>query len=103
MTDAEILDQLLEKAANLPAPELPRFLGGLEQARYTALARLSSPKPAKVAADDQLLNISEASAMLGCSRAYLYRHPPELSGCIRRIGKKLLYSRIALQRYIDMK
>lgn len=96
MTDTEIL----EAARALPSEQLPAFIGLLAQATAEANARLLRPAPA-LPDDSKLLNIAEASQVIGCSVHWLRRHP-ELP-CIRRIGKKVLFHSSELQKYIKQK
>lgn len=100
MTDAQVLENLLEKARTVPAPELPAFLGAIETARVVALSRLQSPAPAPRSADE-LLSVAEASRRLGVSKHYLYRHND--FPFVRRMGKKLLFSARGLESYINSK
>ena len=94
------LEPVLTAARELPAPELPRLLGELEEVRATALARLSAPATAQSA--DELLNVAEASRRLGTSTAYLYRHAAQFP-FTRRMGRKLLFSSAGLSQYIKRK
>ena len=85
-------------ARELPAPELPTFLGEIELIRYTAIARLNTlgPTPAE---SDQLLSIDQACARLGVSKDYLYRHGKDFP-FTRRMGRKLLFSSLGIDRHI---
>jgi hypothetical protein len=91
------LQSALTAARELPPEELPRLLGELEEIRATAMARLASP-PA-VAQEDELLDVDEAASRLGVSTDYVYHHHPEWS-FTRRQGKKLLFSKLGLERYL---
>ncbi len=84
----------------LPVDELPRFLGELEEVRYTALARLSAPARSPSSEPDQLLSIGEAACRLNVSKDYLYRHGKELP-FMRRIGRKVLFSSSGIDRHIQ--
>ena len=95
------IETILEQARSVPADSLPSFLGRLEEARVTALARLSAPAPS-ARPNDELLGIEAASTRLGVSKGYLYRHHNEFSFA-RRIGKRLLFSALGIESYINQK
>jgi excisionase family DNA binding protein len=82
----------------LPADQLARFLGDLEEIRCIAMARLTAP-PTMRAESDQLLSVEEASSRLGVSKDYLYRHREEFT-FTRRMGRKLLFSSSGIERHI---
>lgn len=85
-------------ARNLPAADLPEFLGQLEAIRMTAFARLAIGASAPPA-PDTLLNVSEAAKRLHCSPDYLYRHSGKLP-FTRRMGSKLLFSSVGIDAYL---
>ena|ERR1019366_4311990 len=58
------LQTVMMAARELPAGELPRLLGELEEIRCTAMARLTAPAPVQSQADE-LLNAAEAARRLG--------------------------------------
>ena len=91
------LETALTAARELPAPELPRLLGELEEIRATALARLSSPAGLQVL--DELLDVEQAAARLGVSTAYLYKNHSRLP-FVRRMGTALRFSAAGLSDYI---
>jgi hypothetical protein len=93
---SEILHDVLE---NLPADQLPNFIGELAKANAIALSRLSAPAPA-LQSNEKLLDIKSAAAIVGCSVHWLRRH--ELP-CVRRIGKRVLFHSGELQKYIRQK
>jgi predicted DNA-binding transcriptional regulator AlpA len=98
---AEMRDELrpaLLAAKSLPVEELPRLLGQLREVEATALARLSAPAPQQ-AKLDALLDINEASARLGVSSSYLYRHARNFSFA-RRVGRALRFSSNGIESYI---
>jgi predicted DNA-binding transcriptional regulator AlpA len=71
------LQSVLEVIRTLPAIDLPRLLGELEEVRTTALARLTAPAPVEALADrvDQdVLDVAGASAFIGMSQKWIYRH-----------------------------
>jgi hypothetical protein len=91
------LQNALRAARDLPVEALPRLLGELEEIRATAMARLAAPAP--VAQQDQLLDVEHAAARLGLSADYLYRHSRDFP-FTRRIGKRLLFSIVGIERYL---
>ena len=92
------LESVLTAARTLPTEELPEFLGEVEQIRVTALARISAPVIAQ-ATPDAPLNINEASARLGLSVSYLYRHASRF-GFAKRVGRALRFSSNGIENYI---
>jgi hypothetical protein len=91
------LQNALKSAQELPAEELPRLLGDLEEVRATAIARLSAPlTPAK---KDRLLDVEETASRLGVSTDYVYRHHSEWP-FTRRVGTKLMFSEAGLEEYL---
>jgi single-strand DNA-binding protein len=94
------LQSVLIAAQELPAPELPRLLGELEEIRATAMARLASP--ATVHLPDELLTVEQAAGRLGVSTDYLYRNHSRLP-FVRRMGKALRFSSSGVNDYIGHK
>jgi predicted DNA-binding transcriptional regulator AlpA len=66
------LDDLARYGRELPATELPSFIGRLAEADAIARARLNSPAPAPVRKADELLSTAEAARRLGISKTTLY-------------------------------
>jgi predicted DNA-binding transcriptional regulator AlpA len=66
---SEILTDVL---ANLPADQLPNFIGELAKANAIALSRLSTPAQVPVRKSDELLSTAEAARRLGISKTTLY-------------------------------
>jgi hypothetical protein len=91
------LQFVLRYARELPAEELPKLLGEIEEVRCTAMARLTAPIQPSGA--DELLSVAEASRRLGVSKDYLYRHGSDFP-FTRRIGRKLLFSSLGIDRHI---
>jgi predicted DNA-binding transcriptional regulator AlpA len=89
------LEPVLQAARTLIPAELPRLLGDLEEVKATALARLCAPAPAQQA--DELLNITQTAAKLGCSKDLLYKRDFPF---VRRLGRKLMFSRNGLDEYL---
>src|SRR6266436_6593307 len=87
---SDLLERLRTVARELPAGELPSFIGELEAVKATAWARISAP-PSAPAEHDELLDVEAAAERLGVSRDYLYRHSQEYA-FTRRQGRKLLFS-----------
>jgi hypothetical protein len=92
------LQNVLLAARELPAGDLPRLIGELEEIRCTAMARLSAPAPTQSQADE-LLNAAEAARRLGVSQDYLYRHHRTFAFA-RRVGRRLLFSASGIEKYI---
>jgi hypothetical protein len=94
----DLMDRLRNVARELPAGELPDFIGELEAAKATAWARLSAPS--SVAQEhDELLEVEPAAHRLGISKDYLYRHSQEYP-FTRRQGRKLLFSALGIDKHI---
>jgi predicted DNA-binding transcriptional regulator AlpA len=94
----ELLESALTAARTLPAEDLPRLLGDLEEVRTTALARLAAPAPQQ-APSDSLLDVHEAAVRLGLSASYLYRHANRF-GFARRVGRAVRFSSNGIENYI---
>jgi predicted DNA-binding transcriptional regulator AlpA len=92
------LQTVLTAVRELPAGELPRLLGELEEIRCTAMARLTAPAPSQSQADE-LLSAPEAARRLGISQDYLYRHHHDFP-FTRRVGRRLLFSALGIEKYI---
>ena len=93
------LQPVLRFAKELPPEQLPRLLGEIEEVRCTALARMAVNISTSCSDRDELLAVEEASRRLGVSKDYLYRHSDEFP-FTRRMGRKLLFSRIGIERHI---
>lgn len=94
------LESLLTVAMTVPAEELPRLLGALEEIRVTAMARLTAPAPQPQ--KDELLDVVEAAARLSLSTDYLYRHHKSFPFS-QRIGRRLLFSSLGIEKFIQQK
>lgn len=91
---------MIRVARELPADELPRFLGEIEEVRCTAMARLTTPASPQISrSTDELLAIEEASR-LGVSKDYLYRHHSDFT-FTRCVGRKLLFSMLGIRGKLD--
>ena len=91
------LEAILRLAAELPARDLPGFLGELETVRVTALARITSPKVQPE--EDRLLDVTEAGARLGVSEAFLYKNHSRFA-FTQRVGRTLRFSSKGIDAYI---
>ena len=91
---------MLSAARSLPAEELPRLVGDLEEIKCIALGRLTTPVAQHP--PDELLGIEEAARRLGVSVGYLYRHHRRLP-FTRRMGRRLLFSANGIQAYLRSK
>jgi excisionase family DNA binding protein len=92
-------ESALTAARTVPAEELPRLLGDLEEIRSTALARLTVPV-IQSQAPDSWLDINEAAELTGMSRSYLYRHAEKFP-FVRREGRSLRFSARGVQDYLS--
>jgi hypothetical protein len=99
MSEAEVLERVLEQARTVPVEALPALIGQLATANAVAFSRLQSPAPPRQ--EDRMLNTRQAAERLNVSEAYL-RHHPELP-FIRRVGRKVLYSSGAIQKFIEQR
>jgi predicted DNA-binding transcriptional regulator AlpA len=94
------LEHALTAARILPVQELPRLLGDLEEVRVTALARLNTLNVGSSDANDELLDVNEASRRLGMSASYLYHNSAKFT-FTRRIGPRALrFSSDGIEKYI---
>jgi hypothetical protein len=92
------LELALRDAKELPADELPRLLGDLEEVRATAQSRLLAAR-APQAAPDEWLDVKQTAELLKVSRDYLYHNHASLPFA-KRLGKRLLFSRTGMERYM---
>jgi excisionase family DNA binding protein len=91
------LESVLTLARSLPREELPRLLGDLAEISATASARLASS--VVQARPDEMLDVEEAARRMGVSKDYLYRHQRKFPFA-RRIGRKLLFSSVGLEKFL---
>jgi hypothetical protein len=71
------LQCVLDIVRIVPATDLPRLLGELEEVRTTGLARLTAPVPVEAPGDcngEDVLDVAEAAAYIDMSAKWLYRH-----------------------------
>lgn len=94
----EAADALAKAARELPAEELPDFIGRLESIKATAWARLIAPASAPQE-HDELLSVEAAAERLGISKDYLYRHHSQYA-FTRKAGRKLLFSALGIEKHI---
>lgn len=97
----DLLERLRNIARELPAGELPDFIGELEAVKATAWTRLTVPASTCLK-HDALLDVATAAGRLGVSSDYLYRHSREYS-FTRRQGRKLLFSALGIEKHISQK
>ncbi|MGH9517496.1 MAG: helix-turn-helix domain-containing protein [Terriglobales bacterium] len=93
MTD----EMIVERARAASVAELPGYIGRLAEADAIARARLSAPAPIPQT-EEKLLNIKQASEILGCSIHWLRRHN-ELP-FVRHVGSRVLFHSGELQKFI---
>jgi predicted DNA-binding transcriptional regulator AlpA len=95
------LELVLMAVSNMPTEELAKLIGELEECKAMALQRLCTlPPQAAPVPVDELLDIEAASAKLGMSRDYLYRHEFPFT---RRMGRSLRFSARGIEAYIQKK
>lgn len=90
------LARMRKAAGELPAEELPNFIGELEAIKTVAWARLTSPIQQE---HDELVDVGRAAARLGVSKEFLYDHHREYS-FTRRQGRKFLFSALGIDKFI---
>jgi hypothetical protein len=91
------LESVLSAARSLPAEELPRLVGDLEEIKCVALGRLITRVDQHPL--DELLDIEEAARRIGVSVGYLY-HNHRRFPFTRRVGRRLLFSANGIQAYL---
>jgi hypothetical protein len=92
------MNDILQAAREIPAEQLPEFIGRLESAKAIAWARVTAPAAAQ-GAHDELLGVTEAAKRLGVSESFLYTHHRDYA-FTRRQGRKLLFSALGIDKYI---
>lgn len=95
------LQELLEALDTLPPECVPDAIGKLEVAKARLWARLVTAPVGngRGQGEDRMLDIEEAAARTGMSRAWLYRHKSNLPFA-KRIGRKVLFSKAGLTRWL---
>lgn len=91
------LESVLDMARSLPREDLPRLLGDLAEISATANARLTSS--VVETRSDEMLDVEESARRMGVSKDYLYRHQKKFTFA-RRIGRKLLFSSVGLEKFL---
>jgi hypothetical protein len=94
--ESDELGRLRKVARELPAGELPDFIGELEAIKAIAWSRLASPAHQE---HDELLDVEAAAGRLGVGRDFLYRHHRQYP-FTRRQGRRLLFSALGIDKYI---
>lgn len=92
------LESALKEARELPADDLPRLLGDLEEVRATAQSRLLAA-PAVQAAPDEWLDAKQAAELLKVSPDYLYHNHASLPFA-KHLGRRLLFSRLGIEKHM---
>jgi predicted DNA-binding transcriptional regulator AlpA len=93
---------LIDLVRTIPVGELPEFIGDVEQVKATAWTRLTMSAFREPEQPDRLIDIDEASELLGMSKSYLYRHHEKFP-FTKREGRKLLFSLAGIRAYIGRK
>jgi len=91
------LEPVLSVAQTLALEELPRLLGDIEEIKWIALGRLTSPVTQRPL--DELVDVREAARRLGISTHHLYRRHSQFP-FTRRVGRRLLFSSIGIEQFI---
>ena len=92
----ELFENIFRAVQSCPVDRLPRVLGMLAEISETCRARLAGAgTPAQQ--PDELLTITQACALLKCSRDTLYRGNFPF---VRRLGRKKLYSRLGIMEFL---
>jgi|ERR1035438_8251704 predicted DNA-binding transcriptional regulator AlpA len=92
------LQPALEAAKNLDRERLPQLMADLAEVQATAQLRISAPGAPASPAPDELLNVKQAAAKLGCSVDYLYKKNFPF---VVRLGRKRMFSRAGIERFLQ--
>jgi predicted DNA-binding transcriptional regulator AlpA len=96
------LEAALDLAENLPADELPRLVGELEEIRCIALMRLTTRETKSQT--DELLDVHEVAALLHMSTDWVYRRARKLPFfCENGSSRALRFSAAKLDLYLKQK
>jgi hypothetical protein len=90
------LDSILDAARTLERDALPALIGELATIHAIAFARLVSP--VIESRDDVYLNITQAAQYLCVEKSFLYQRSHQLG---KRVGRRLVFSRKALDRFVE--
>lgn len=100
---AELLRLLDAALADLPAEDLPAWIGGLEGLKVRLLLRIIARQeaaPAKPEAD-RFISIEEVSAALRRSKAWVYDNWPSLPFASQKTaGGRIWFSEAGLAEYV---
>ena len=105
MTANEVMAQLEQAVADVPAEQMPALLGDLERVRAGLWARLVTPsvngklETVPASDKDKLLTPEEAAELLGVKVSWLYRHAPRLPFARKLSRKALRFSEAGLRRW----
>ena len=91
------LQPLIAIIQALPAEELPRLLGDLEELRAIAQVRLLTPPRAP--SPDEMLDVNQAADRMRISVDQLYSMAKKLP-FTRHIGRKLVFSSAGLDAFL---
>ena len=94
----DLLSQLGDALADVPAEEVPELIGHLEAVKALAWARLVTVQGA-INSTDELLEVDEAASLLKVSADFLYRHHGDFNFTVR-MGRNLRFSRQGIDDYI---
>jgi hypothetical protein len=90
------------KIEGLSREAIPQLRGELAQLDTLLLGRLLTVGKDQDAAEDQLIDISQAARRLGISKDYLYHHHKDFA-FTRHMGSKLLFAARGIEQYISQK
>ena len=93
----ELSENIFRAVQSCPVDRLPRVLGMLAEISETCRARLCRSRRTPAQQPDELLTITQACALLKCSRDTLYRGNFPF---VRRLGRKKLYSRLGIMEFL---
>ena len=85
--------------SKLPREDLPEFLGGIALLEAEARLRLNDREPARLLAEDRLLDVKEAAIRLCMSVSELYKTADDFPFTIKR-GRTVRFSSLGIDRWI---
>ncbi len=105
MTANQVIAQLEQAAADVPAEQVPALLGGVEKVRATLWVRLvvpahnGAPQTAPISDKDKLLTPEEAAELLSVKISWLYRNWHHLPFARKLSRKALRFNESGLRRW----
>ena len=99
MGDHADLAAAIADPASVPLEQIPAAIGELEKAKAILWARLAVSGGNGTGPGDHMLDIDEAAARTGMSKAWLYRHHGTLPFA-KKIGRKVVFSEQGLGRWL---